>query len=292
MHIQYAAALAVFVTLAAAAFGSSASGQEQPSTVSANVSSLLVSDEPIVQAPLSARITTRTVQQLYDGNRLVHETEVLLFRDSSGRVRREMVAKGSSLPRSVTISDPVAGEILTLRPDTKSAFRLAGSMGTAHFGSNYTVSFSGYATPVDRTAEVNVAGVASATTRTGIVIGQSDGSATLVGSFGDGRAGPDVTLESLGEAEIGGVRATGDRRTTTYPAGALGNELPLVVTKETWYSPELQIVVRSEERDPRFGTISYSVEVLGTAEPDVSLFELPQDYSLSTPMIDWPPVAD
>jgi hypothetical protein len=37
------------------------------------------------------------------------------------------------------------------------------------------------------------------------------------------------------------------------PAGAIGNERPIEITYEKWYSKELQLVVMSKHNDPRFG---------------------------------------
>jgi hypothetical protein len=55
--------------------------------------------------------------------------------------------------------------------------------------------------------------------------------------------------ESLGTKTIDGVQVTGTRSTNTIPAGAIGNDNALVITRETWYSPELQLVVESTQND-------------------------------------------
>src|SRR5439155_694874 len=51
--------------------------------------------------------------------------------------------------------------------------------------------------------------------------------------------------ESLGSQTVDGLEATGTRTTVTIPAGAIGNERPIEVVSERWYSPELQVVVSS-----------------------------------------------
>ncbi len=39
----------------------------------------------------------------------------------------------------------------------------------------------------------------------------------------------------------------------TIPAGQVGNELPIQVVSESWFSAELQAVVMSKHSDPRMG---------------------------------------
>ena len=62
---------------------------------------------------------------------------------------------------------------------------------------------------------------------------------------------PNVETESLGKQNIGGVEAEGTKTTVTIPAGAIGNERPIEIVSERWYSPELQIVVMTRHIDPR-----------------------------------------
>ena len=92
-----------------------------------------------------------------------------------------------------------------------------------------------------------------------------------------------TSVESLGADTICSVRAEGTSYRTIYPAQTFGNEKEIVVNKTTWYAPELQLMVRTEEVDPRFGTLTYGLEVLGTAEPDPDLFKVPATYRLIEP---------
>jgi len=112
----------------------------------------------------------------------------------------------------------------------------------------------------------------------------STGSGLLGVSGGPMGAGP-ATVESLGQDTIDGVRVEGTAYTTTYPANLFGNELPIVVQKTTWYAPELQMMVRSEEKDPRMGTVTYTMEILSVEEPDPALFEVPADYRIIEPAL-------
>ncbi len=77
-------------------------------------------------APYSAEAVTETTQTLADGNRIVHKSSAMVFRDSQGRTRREQTLGAIGLlavqpgepTRLVTISDPVAGVSYTLDSQT------------------------------------------------------------------------------------------------------------------------------------------------------------------------------
>jgi TonB family protein len=86
--------------------------------------------------------------------------------------------------------------------------------------------------------------------------------------------------ESLGEQMIEGVKAEGTRWTTTIPTGEIGNERPIEIINEIWYSPELQVQVMRRFNDPRNGETIYRLTNITRAEPDKSLFEVPSDYTL------------
>jgi TonB family protein len=86
--------------------------------------------------------------------------------------------------------------------------------------------------------------------------------------------------ESLGKQMIEGVEAEGTRTTLTFPAGMMGNERPINVVSERWYSPELQTVVMSKHNDPRFGETTYRLTNINRSEPARTLFEVPSDYTV------------
>jgi hypothetical protein len=86
--------------------------------------------------------------------------------------------------------------------------------------------------------------------------------------------------QSLGKETIAGVSADGMRTSAEIPAGAIGNERPIEVVNERWFSPELQIVVRTKRSDPMLGNTEYNVTKLDRAEPPRSLFEVPADYQV------------
>ncbi len=86
--------------------------------------------------------------------------------------------------------------------------------------------------------------------------------------------------ESLGKQVIEGVEAEGTRTTITFPAGMMGNERPINIVSERWYSPELQTVVLSKHSDPRFGETNYRLTNINRSEPARTLFEVPSDYTV------------
>ncbi|HXW16044.1 MAG TPA: hypothetical protein VEN79_16170, partial [Terriglobia bacterium] len=85
---------------------------------------------------------------------------------------------------------------------------------------------------------------------------------------------------SLGRQTVEGVPAEGTRSTITIPAGQIGNEQPIQIVRETWYSPDLQVVVMRKVSDPRTGEETFRMANLSRAEPAASLFQVPPDYKI------------
>ena len=86
--------------------------------------------------------------------------------------------------------------------------------------------------------------------------------------------------EQLGKQIIEGVEAEGTRTTVTIAAGEIGNERPIEIVSERWYSPELQLVVMTRNSDPRSGETTYKLTNINRSEPAKSLFEVPSDYTI------------
>jgi hypothetical protein len=89
--------------------------------------------------------------------------------------------------------------------------------------------------------------------------------------------GPGV-LTPLGSQQIEGLRVDGERTTWTIEAGRLGNEKPIVITREVWSSPELLLTVQSRDVDPRSGETHYRLSNVRRGEPDAALMKPPADY--------------
>jgi hypothetical protein len=86
--------------------------------------------------------------------------------------------------------------------------------------------------------------------------------------------------EQLGTQNFEGVDAEGTRTTTTIPAGAIGNEQPILIVYERWYSKELKMIVYSKHSDPRFGEQTYRLTNINRSEPDPSLFTPPPGFKV------------
>jgi len=91
---------------------------------------------------------------------------------------------------------------------------------------------------------------------------------------------PATKTESLGKQMVEGVECDGERAVTTMPAGTIGNDRPIETVNETWYSPELKIMILSKRSDPRFGESTYSVTNITRSEPYAEIFLPPSDYKL------------
>lgn len=90
-------------------------------------------------------------------------------------------------------------------------------------------------------------------------------------------------VEDLGTDTVAGIEASGRRTTTTTPAGAVGNDAPLVRTTETWtaVNPGLRgLLVRSVSDDPQTGKRTKELTNLTQSEPDASVFEPPSGYEI------------
>jgi len=60
----------------------------------------------------------------------------------------------------------------------------------------------------------------------------------------------------------------------------VGNERPIEITYEKWFSDELQMVVYSKQSDPRTGEHTYRLTNINRSEPDPSLFKVPSGYKV------------
>ena len=93
--------------------------------------------------------------------------------------------------------------------------------------------------------------------------------------------GADPRTESLGTETMEGIQAAGTRIRRTIPAGTIGNDKDLVITHETWYSPELKLVIQSTQNDPRFGQTTFTLKNIQQGQPDETLFQVPADYRVN-----------
>jgi hypothetical protein len=229
-------------------------------------------------APYSAEAVTERTQALADGNRIVNKSSTKIFRDSEGRTRREqqltLIGKWEASeepPRTIFIQDPVANVHYVLEPDTKIARKM---------------KFE--ASRLERAPKPGGAGVQ-------VEVEEFDRPHPVPGPgrhferqvFQYRMDEKDAKTESLGKQTIEGIPVEGTRTTVTIPAGEMGNEMPIQIVSERWYSPDLQIDIMTRHSDPRFGETVYQLSHISRGEQDRSLFEVPSGYKVENmPMHD------
>ena len=265
------------------------------------VASENLSGKIVKGAPYSAEAITESVQTLADGNRIVNRFTSQLYRDSEGRTRREQTLKGLGVvgtgegPLSaIFINDPVAGINYSLDTRSRTAhksvplrFQLTSKSGTLVEGQRFEIK-TGEATA---TANVIVTTTPPSPGQAGTRVPpppellQQVGVSTAGGATAFAirtKQGPgNEVKEQLGKQMIEGVEAEGTRTTVTIPAGEIGNDRPIEIVSERWYSPELQLVVMTRHTDPRSGETTYKLTNINRAEPSKSLFEVPPGFTVT-----------
>jgi hypothetical protein len=197
----------------------------------------------VTGAPYSAMGTSETVTTLPDGNRIVRQNTVRMWRDSDGRTRSEysLSSIGGPVPLEVNstltvIDDPAAGTRYLVQPGQNVA----------------TQSIEACRAPLE-------------------------GEPGFVGPVRAPRGALTMSRpQRLGERTLDGETVAGSRIEATIPAGAIGNEQPITMTAEQWYGRKLQVVVEATYRDPRTGETRYKLRNIKRQEPDAALFRAPQ----------------
>jgi hypothetical protein len=199
----------------------------------------------VTGAPYKADVAATSVQTLADGNIIQRTTTGVVARDSPGRTYSSETITGmfgqTGTKTMTFISDPVAGYVYTLNAATKTAMRRP---LRAHNGTG------------------------------------ANARAEWSGHTGTRPADSNVVSSTMNAQIVNGVNAEGKTVTHTIPAGSMGNEKPIVATTETWYSPELQVVISSKRVDPREGTSAYAITNIQRTEPPATLFQVPSDYTI------------
>jgi hypothetical protein len=93
-------------------------------------------------------------------------------------------------------------------------------------------------------------------------------------------ARPAARSEAVDPIVIDGIHAEGTRTVTIIPTGQIGNDRPIEVVNERWFSPELRVVVQTRRFDPRFGEVLYRLVNISRGDPPVDLFEVPGDFTI------------
>ncbi len=237
-------------------------------------------------APYSAQAVTESIQTLSDGNRIVRKNTAAVYRDSEGRTRRDQTlgaigpfAVAGDPPQTFFINDPVAGVNYILEPRSRTARKLMVQSSAAKLPDNI---------PAPRARVAVIAPGASPSGNVRVPEEVFMAPAPPPGHhavphrevFSYAHAPTEAKKESLGKQTIEGVEAEGTRTTVTIAADEIGNELPIQIVTERWYSPELQTAVMTRHRDPRFGETIYRLTNINRSEPVRTLFEVPSDYTI------------
>jgi hypothetical protein len=209
----------------------------------------------VKNAPFTADVITESSHTLADGNRIRQTLNVKVYRDIEGRTRREQavnlngLAPDANIQQMVFINDPVAGVSYSLNAKERTGTKSVRS-GDGHGPQRQS----------------------------------QDAAGRGPGPRGMGRrngADQNLKTESLGRQTIEGVQAEGRRTTLTIPAGQAGNDLPIHIVIENWYSPDLQTTVLSKHSDPRNGETVTRLTNISRGEPSRTLFEAPADYKVT-----------
>ena len=248
-----------------------------------------VMNKPVKGAPYSGVEINESNQVLLDGTRIHNETQTQVFRDGEGRVRRE---NGNE----ITIFDPVANASYSLNAKTQVARKLP--LGTYMFtsspdGARANMQYFRFSTSADgppnverhlaeaKTVYANkveldtVEAHAAAAQDLAKAVEQKIGMEQL--KVTTRRPG---NTESLGRRMMEGVNADGTRETATLEAGAIGNDRPILIVTESWFSADLQTMMLTRHSDLRMGEETFKLVNVSRGEPPAYLFQIPAGYQI------------
>jgi hypothetical protein len=196
---------------------------------------------PVTGRPFSGTDTIEWTHNLEDGSTVTTHLTAVVARDSQGRVYRE---RRSFIPANTSQQSKLIDKIFY---DPNAHTKTTCTVATRQCG------ITAYNAPV---------------------------------SFKPAPAGPRdngtryLTRESLGINTLDDLSVVGTVETLTINAGALGNDRALVITREFWYSPDLQINLSVTRKDPREGTQIIKLVDLNRSEPDPAMFQVPADFTV------------
>jgi hypothetical protein len=197
------------------------------------------STKVVKDAPFSAEGVSESVQTLPDGNKIARSTITKMYRDSDGRFRRKGSGSSGGFPvvsnvvpftgfqDTISIYDPVEGVRYVLNPSTKSARRF----------NNQNILTEG-AVIVDgqsMSPSIRTRIETSAAQKSHVIVSTLPNLGT--GTISGGNTG------QLGTKSFEGVTAEGTRTVTVIEAGKIGNEKPIEIVYERWYSKEFDLIV-------------------------------------------------
>jgi len=196
---------------------------------------------PIQGIPLTGKSSVQWTRTLEDGSTVTVQEQANLARDSQGRMYRE---RRSFVPVNSDRESPLT-ELQFFDPDAKTQ--------TICSAAKRECTVSDY---FPRRSFV----------------------AARAGSYANGAR--TLEREDLGANTIDGLDVTGTRETTTINAGVVGNDKPLVSTREFWYSAQLKTNLMVTRTDPRDGKQVVRLIEFSQSEPDPHTFDIPEGYTV------------
>jgi len=193
-----------------------------------------------VGQPFHAKIPVQITRQLPDGTTVAQKYYTLVARDGTGREYRE----ARDIVPADSDREPPVMSTRVYDPKTSLITTCTPERRVCR-----QVSFDPTSHPVDDPAGPS-----------------SDGKSVL-------------TRESLGDKTMDGLEVVGTRETRTISPGTFGNDKPVVVVKEIWYSPQLQFNLAVTRIDPRNGTQKLEVTDLKLGEPGPEWFAMPDAWT-------------
>jgi hypothetical protein len=200
-----------------------------------------ISVRPLPGEPFSGRSTTEWTRTLEDGSVVTTHLFAMVARDSQGRIYRE----GRNFVPANSDRQPTRWRFMIFDPITHT-----------------------------RTICLLVTHSCNVTT----YFASTSFKLRPVGPFDDGKR--TLARESLGNDVIDGINVVGTRETVTINAGVVGNSQALSITREFWYSPDLQVNLAITRKDPREGTQVVRVHEVSRSEPDSNLFKVPEGFTV------------
>jgi hypothetical protein len=200
-----------------------------------------ISVRPLPGQPFSGRSTTEWTRTLEDGSIVTTHLFAVVARDSQGRIYRE----GRNFVPVNSNQEPRRHRFQIFDPVTHTRTLC---MVAAHSCevTNYFASTAFTLRPV--------------------------------GPFDNGKR--TLAREGLGNDVMDGINVVGSRETVTINAGVMGNSQAISITREFWYSPDLQVNLSITRNDPREGKQEVRVHEVSRSEPNPNLFKVPEGFAI------------
>jgi hypothetical protein len=218
--------------------------REEDGGVNLRMESIVVSSK--AQAPFTLTLETEWARPLADGGSITSVNKRRIARDAAGRIYQErwfLVPKNGNVESKMTtiqIADPQAHTL-------------------------YNCFFFGDKKNVCEELDYSPSEPAVNTEQKDLTVQLADNRGSYTHHF-------------LGKQMVSGVETVGVRDTTTFNPGVFGNDREMVVERETWYSPQLDLNLLSIRTDPRTGKQTFTATVVIQGDPDPALFELPAGF--------------